>query len=88
VEATIERPILADDREVFGELVRPHWDVMTALARRLAAPGHGDDVVQEALAAAWRKRGQFDPDRGTARSCRPRSHRCGSTWTSTVMTPS
>ncbi|WP_219823943.1 RNA polymerase sigma factor [Actinokineospora auranticolor] len=27
-----------------------------------------DDVVQEALARAWVKRGQFDPRRGTARA--------------------
>jgi RNA polymerase sigma-70 factor (ECF subfamily) len=68
VEGTIERLCAVNDREVFAELVRPHWGVMTTLARRLAPSGDGDDVLQEALSAAWRKRGQFDPTRGTARN--------------------
>jgi len=51
----------------FGDWVRPHWPVMAALARRLAA-SDWEDVLQEALCSAWRKRGQFDPDRGSARS--------------------
>lgn len=40
---------------------------MHRLARRLAPAGHGDDALQEALAAAWRKRAQYDAGRGTAR---------------------
>lgn len=56
------------ERDAFGELVRPHWDVMAALARRLAPSGDGEDVLQEALSAAWRKRAQFDETRGTARN--------------------
>jgi RNA polymerase sigma-70 factor (ECF subfamily) len=40
---------------------------MAALSRRLSA-GDWEDVLQEALCSAWRKRGQFDPDRGSARS--------------------
>src|SRR5206468_9267075 len=36
------------------------------LARRLAPHADPDDVVQDALTRAWTKRGQFDPDRGTA----------------------
>ena len=42
----------------------PHVPVMAALAARLA-PAERDDVVQQAVALAWAKRTQFDPDRGT-----------------------
>jgi RNA polymerase sigma factor (sigma-70 family) len=52
----------------FGEWVRPHWIAMYRLARRLCAADHSDDVVQDALSAAWRKRSQFDPERGSAQS--------------------
>ena len=55
-----------DDTE-FAAWVRPHWPVMHRLARRMTGPDRADDVVQEALAAAWRKRAQFDQTRGTAR---------------------
>jgi RNA polymerase sigma-70 factor (ECF subfamily) len=52
----------------FTDWVRPHWSAMDGLASRLCAPSDRDDAVQEALSAAWRKRGQFDPSRGTARN--------------------
>ena len=54
--------------EEFTEWVRPHWAAMDGLASRLCAPSDRDDAVQEALSAAWRKRSQFDPARGTARN--------------------
>ena len=54
------------DDTAFAAWVRPHWPVMHRLARRMAGPDRADDVVQEALAAAWRKRAQFDQSRGTA----------------------
>ena len=41
---------------------------MANLAARLAGPAERDDVVQEALTRAWRKRDQFEPARGTARA--------------------
>jgi RNA polymerase sigma-70 factor (ECF subfamily) len=41
---------------------------MTGLASRLAPQSDVDDVVQEALASAWQRRRQFDPNRGTARA--------------------
>jgi RNA polymerase sigma-70 factor (ECF subfamily) len=56
------------DRESFACLVRPHWHVLAALARRLAPHGDSEDVLQEALSAAWRKRAQFDETRGSARN--------------------
>lgn len=52
----------------FGDWVRPHWDAMHRLARRLCGSDISDDVVQEALSAAWRKREQYRADRGSARS--------------------
>ena len=52
----------------FGDWVSPHWALMAALARRLSRPADWEDVLQEALSSAWRKRSQFDANRGTARS--------------------
>ena len=56
------------DRAAFAALVEPHWTVMARLARRLAPPGQWEDALQDALSAAWRKRAQFDANRGTARN--------------------
>ena len=39
---------------------------MSRLAARLAPDADRDDVVQEALVRAWRKRAQYDESRGTA----------------------
>jgi RNA polymerase sigma factor (sigma-70 family) len=52
----------------FSAWLQPHWPGMAWLARRSADESDWEDVLQEALAAAWRKRGQFDPARGTARN--------------------
>jgi RNA polymerase sigma-70 factor (ECF subfamily) len=49
----------------FAEWVRPHLPAMRRLAARLVPDIDADDAVQEALVRAWRKRGQFDPGRGT-----------------------
>lgn len=56
----------ADDAAAFEAWVSPHLQRMALVAARLAPPGERDDVVQEALARAWVKRQQFDPERGTA----------------------
>lgn len=56
-----------DTADGFAEFVRPHWAAMTRLARRLGGPDW-EDVVQDALTAAWRKRDRFDPGRGSPRS--------------------
>lgn len=52
----------------FDAWVRPHWVAMSALARRLSGLPDWEDVLQESLSAAWRKRAQFDPHRGTPRN--------------------
>ena len=54
-----------DDAAAFAAWVQPAWVAMARLARRLAPHADADDVVQDALARAWRKRASFDPDRGT-----------------------
>ncbi len=58
----------ASAEQDFGAWVTPHWAAMAALARRLSGVADWEDVLQESLSAAWRKRGQFDPDRGTPRN--------------------
>jgi RNA polymerase sigma factor (sigma-70 family) len=54
-----------DTAEAYAEWLRPHLPAMARLAARLAPDADRDDVVQEALARAWRKRRQYDPRRGT-----------------------
>jgi RNA polymerase sigma factor (sigma-70 family) len=56
------------DARSFSAWLQPHWPEMAWLARRSVAESDWEDVLQEALSAAWRKRGQFDPARGTARN--------------------
>jgi RNA polymerase sigma-70 factor (ECF subfamily) len=63
VSAVEREPITA---EHFNEWIRPHWRAMAMLAGRYAADP--DDVLQDALVAAWRHRHSFDPTRGSARS--------------------
>jgi RNA polymerase sigma-70 factor (ECF subfamily) len=55
-------------REQFAEFVRPCWTDMARLARRLSPVGEWEDVLQDALTSAWRKRSQFDENRGSARA--------------------
>lgn len=58
----------ASAEQDFGTWIKPHWAAMSALARRLSGLADWEDVLQESLSAAWRKRTQFDPDRGTPRN--------------------
>jgi DNA-directed RNA polymerase specialized sigma24 family protein len=60
--------VTASDAESFAEWVGPHLGAMGHLAARLVGPVEWDDVVQEALSRAWRKRELFDATRGSARS--------------------
>jgi RNA polymerase sigma factor (sigma-70 family) len=54
---------LADD---FDGWVAPHLPVMGRLAARLTSIADQDDVVQDALVRAWKRRETFDPSTGTA----------------------
>lgn len=50
----------------FATWVSPHLALMARVAARLAPAADRDDVVQEALSRAWRRRSTYDADRGTA----------------------
>ena len=56
------------EAEDFRAWVAPHLLAMGRLATRLTSPSDSDDVVQEALVRAWRKRSQYDETRGTAQA--------------------
>jgi RNA polymerase sigma-70 factor (ECF subfamily) len=49
----------------FATLVEPHLPKMFHLAERRVGADNRDDVVQEALINAWKKREQFDARRGS-----------------------
>lgn len=51
----------------FAAWVGPHLIVARRLAARLA-PHDADDVLQDALMRAWRRRATYDPQRGTVRA--------------------
>lgn len=64
--------LVAEDKiataEQFGDWVAPHWASMARLASRLSGPNEWEEVLQEALACAWRKRSRYDPDAGSPRN--------------------
>ncbi len=52
----------------FAAWVRPSLRPMDLLARRLSSDADAEDVVQEALLRAWRKRHTYDQERGSVAS--------------------
>lgn len=52
----------------FREWVQPHLLAMARLATRLTTAADSDDIVQEALVRAWRRRDSYDAGRGSAQS--------------------
>src|SRR5689334_22235968 len=48
----------------FDAFARPHLPVLHRYAARLVGPSDADDVVQEALVRAWRRRSTYDERRG------------------------
>lgn len=56
-----------DTADGFTRWVEPHWHAMATLAARYSTSA-ADDILQDALLVAWRKRAQFDPERGSARN--------------------
>lgn len=57
-----------DVRASFERWVEPHLPAMWALASRLAGPRGREDVYQDALLTAWRRRATFDASRGAPRT--------------------
>lgn len=55
-------------RSEFTDWVRPNWPVIVRVANRLGAPAECEDIVQDALTAARRARGAYDPAKGTVRA--------------------
>jgi RNA polymerase sigma factor (sigma-70 family) len=49
----------------FVAFIEPHLPKMLHLAERRAGADNRDDIVQEALLNAWKKRAQFDGTRGS-----------------------
>jgi RNA polymerase sigma factor (sigma-70 family) len=75
VEETADPPVVdqlmpaaPESDDGFVDWVRPHWSAMAHLSARLITGSGWEDVLQEALLIAWRKRDQFDPERGSARN--------------------
>jgi RNA polymerase sigma factor (sigma-70 family) len=58
----------AADIDDFRTWVAPHLLAMGRLASRLTSTVDSDDVVQEALVRAWRKRSQYDEARGSTQA--------------------
>ena len=56
------------DKDEFSAWVRPHLVAMRRLAARTAPGADIDDVVQDALGRAWKRRSTFDPARGSPKS--------------------
>lgn len=52
----------------FADWVGPHLAALKVVARRHGTGDDSEDVVQEALVRAWRRRSTYQPDKGTARS--------------------
>jgi RNA polymerase sigma factor (sigma-70 family) len=64
VGASINEPATNVTPADFASWVAPHIIAMSRLAGRLAPLADRDDVVQEALVRAWRRRHTYDPNRG------------------------
>ncbi len=60
------RPVASESVE-FETWVAPHLRSMSLLAGRIVPDSDRDDVVQDALARAWRRWSTFDPTRGSPR---------------------
>ena len=52
----------------FDAWVAPHLPLLRVLAAREVGDADADDVVQDALVRAWRRRHTFDPGRGSVRA--------------------
>lgn len=59
-------PQLTDDERAFEAMCLELRPVLRREAARRVGPDEADDLVQDTLWRAWRHRGGFDPQRGTA----------------------
>lgn len=66
VEGIVVEAPPSDSTSEFRAWVAPHLVVMARVAARLAPNADRDDVLQDALTVAWRRRSTFDPARGAA----------------------
>jgi RNA polymerase sigma factor (sigma-70 family) len=64
VGTSISEPAMDGTAADFASWVAPHITAMSRLAGRLAPLADRDDIVQEALVRAWRRRHTYDPKRG------------------------
>lgn len=53
--------------QAFADWVGPHLSLITAVAAREVGRADADDLVQEALLRAWRRRSTFDATKGSVR---------------------
>lgn len=63
--AGVTGTVIPDDPVAFGAWVRPYCGPIAHLISRLAPHAERDDLVQEVLLRAWKKRSLYDPARGT-----------------------
>jgi RNA polymerase sigma-70 factor (ECF subfamily) len=74
INGVVSRQVVGEERglgEVAGDFeawVSPHLTVMRAIAIREVGRADADDLVQDALFRAWRKRATFRSGRGTPRT--------------------
>jgi RNA polymerase sigma factor (sigma-70 family) len=62
-------PLALTDQDVdFATWVGPHTAVLAAVAIREVGSAAAEDVVQDALVRAWRRRSTYRADRGSVRS--------------------
>lgn len=67
-DAPEDGTVAAEPEWDFRRWVEPHWGAMCLVAARLAPPEDRDDVLQEALSAAWCHHDRYDPTRGSLRN--------------------